>query len=66
MGKIALNFFGPQTMSAKIYFMYAVKEKGGEKLGLETEEEGGRWILGRVGLVRNQGGGEERGRMKRA
>ena len=36
-----------------------VQEKGDEKLGLGTEEEGGRW------MGRNRGGGDERGEMKR-
>ena len=36
-----------------------VQEKGDEKLGLGTEEEGGRW------MGRNRGGGDERGEMRR-
>ena len=40
-------------------FYVFIQEKGGEKLGLGTEEEGGRW------MGRNRGGGDEIGEMRR-
>ena len=51
------SIYWVRCASGNVYVF--VQEKGGEKLGLGTEEEGGRW------MGRNRGGGDEIGEMRR-